>query len=199
MIEYIKGKLVELNPAEAVLETVSGVAYNCQITVQSFSTLRDEIQGPVKLFIHHILREDDEAYYGFTTKEEREMFRMLLSANGVGASTARLMLSSLSVEDLRNAILAEDLHKIKSVKGVGLKTAQRLIVDLKDKIVKGSGNVDMTTIFTQESSKEVDEAVTALVMLGFKSADVQKVTKAIIKATPGLKTEEIIKLALQKL
>lgn len=199
MIEYIKGKLVELNPAEAVLETVSGVAYNCQITVQSFSTLRDEMQGPVKLFIHHILREDDEAYYGFTTKEEREMFRMLLSANGVGASTARLMLSSLSVEDLRNAILAEDLHKIKSVKGVGLKTAQRLIVDLKDKIVKGSGNVDMTTIFTQESSKEVDEAVTALVMLGFKSADVQKVTKAIIKATPGLKTEEIIKLALQKL
>lgn len=199
MIEYIKGKLVELNPAEAVLETVSGVAYNCQITVQSFSTLRDEMQGPVKLFIHHILREDDEAYYGFTTKEEREMFRMLLSANGVGASTARLMLSSLSVEDLRNAILAEDLHKIKSVKGVGLKTAQRLIVDLKDKIVKGSGNVDMTTIFTQESSKEVDEAVTALVMLGFKSADVQKVTKAIIKATPGIKTEEIIKLALQKL
>lgn len=199
MIEYIKGKLVELNPAEAVLETVSGVAYNCQITVQSFSTLRDEMQGPVKLFIHHILREDDEAYYGFTTKEEREMFRMLLSANGVGASTARLMLSSLSVEDLRNAILAEDLHKIKSVKGVGLKTAQRLIVDLKDKIVRGSGNVDMTTIFTQESSKEVDEAVTALVMLGFKSADVQKVTKAIIKATPGLKTEEIIKLALQKL
>lgn len=199
MIEYIKGKLVELNPAEAVLETVSGVAYNCQITVQSFSTLRDEMQGPVKLFIHHILREDDEAYYGFTTKEEREMFRMLLSANGVGASTARLMLSSLSVEDLRNAILAEDLHKIKSVKGVGLKTAQRLIVDLKDKIVKGSGNVDMTTIFTQESNKEVDEAVTALVMLGFKSADVQKVTKAIIKATPGLKTEEIIKLALQKL
>lgn len=199
MIEYIKGKLVELNPAEAVLETVSGVAYNCQITVQSFSTLRDEMQGPVKLFIHHILREDDEAYYGFTTKDEREMFRMLLSANGVGASTARLMLSSLSVEDLRNAILAEDLHKIKSVKGVGLKTAQRLIVDLKDKIVKGSGNVDMTTIFTQESSKEVDEAVTALVMLGFKSADVQKVTKAIIKATSGLKTEEIIKLALQKL
>lgn len=199
MIEYIKGKLVELNPAEAVLETVSGVAYNCQITVQSFSTLRDEMQGPVKLFIHHILREDDEAYYGFTTKEEREMFRMLLSANGIGASTARLMLSSLSVEDLRNAILAEDLHKIKSVKGVGLKTAQRLIVDLKDKIVKGSGNVDMTTIFTQESSKEVDEAVTALVMLGFKSADVQKVTKVIIKATPGLKTEEIIKLALQKL
>lgn len=199
MIEYIKGKLVELNPAEAVLETVSGVAYNCQITVQSFSTLRDEMQGPVKLFIHHILREDDEAYYGFTTKEEREMFRMLLSANGVGASTARLMLSSLSVEDLRNAILAEDLHKIKSVKGVGLKTAQRLIVDLKDKIVKGSGNVDMTTIFTQESSKEVDEAVTALVMLGFKSADVQKVTKAIIKASSGLKTEEIIKLALQKL
>lgn len=199
MIEYIKGKLVELNPAEAVLETVSGVAYNCQITVQSFSTLRDEMQGPVKLFIHHILREDDEAYYGFTTKEEREMFRMLLSANGVGASTARLMLSSLSVEDLRNAILAEDLHKIKSVKGVGLKTAQRLIVDLKDKIVKGSGNVDMTTIFTQESSKEVDEAVTALVMLGFKSADVQKVTKAIIKTSPGLKTEEIIKLALQKL
>lgn len=199
MIEYIKGKLVDLNPAEAVLETVSGVAYNCQITVQSFSTLRDEMQGPVKLFIHHILREDDEAYYGFTTKEEREMFRMLLSANGVGASTARLMLSSLSVEDLRNAILAEDLHKIKSVKGVGLKTAQRLIVDLKDKIVKCSGNVDMTTIFTQESSKEVDEAVTALVMLGFKSADVQKVTKAIIKASPGLKTEEIIKLALQKL
>lgn len=199
MIEYIKGKLVELNPAEAVLETVSGVAYNCQITVQSFSVLRDEIQGPVKLYIHHILREDDEEYYGFVTKEEREMFRMLISANGVGASTARLMLSSLSVEDLRGAILAEDIHKIKSVKGVGLKTAQRLIVDLKDKIVKGSGNIDMTTIFTQESNQEVDEAVTALVMLGFKSADVQKVTKQIIKATPGLKTEEIIKLALQKL
>lgn len=199
MIEYIKGQLVDLNPATAVIETAGGVAYDLEISVQSFAELRDLLGSQIKLFVHHILREDDEAYYGFVTKEERQMFRMLISANGVGASTARLMLSSLTSEELKQAILAEDINKIKSVKGVGLKTAQRLIVDLKDKIVKGGATIEVNLLSTPTSQKEQSEAVTALVMLGFKNSDVVKVTNQIVKGQPGLATEDIIKLALQKL
>ena len=195
MIDYIKGEIAELTPTEAVIEC-GGVGYSCLISLQTFEKLQG--QGPAKIFIHHYLREDEELYYGFATRDEREMFRMLISVSGVGCGSARMMLSSLTTEEVRSAIIGEDISKIKSVKGIGLKTAQRLVVDLKDKIVKGS-ETSTTALFQTESNAVVDEATTALVMLGYTKAAIGKVLPSILKANPAAKVEQIIKAALQKL
>ena len=195
MIDYIKGEIAELTPTEAVIEC-GGVGYSCLISLQTFEKLQG--QGQAKIFIHHYLREDEELYYGFATRDEREMFRMLISVSGVGCGSARMMLSSLTTEEVRSAIIGEDISKIKSVKGIGLKTAQRLVVDLKDKIVKGS-ETSTTALFQTESNAVVDEATTALVMLGYTKAAIGKVLPSILKANPAAKVEQIIKAALQKL
>lgn len=195
MIDYIKGEIAELTPTEAVIEC-GGVGYSCLISLQTFEKLQG--RGPAKIFIHHYLREDEELYYGFATRDEREMFRMLISVSGVGCGSARMMLSSLTTEEVRSAIIGEDISKIKSVKGIGLKTAQRLVVDLKDKIVKGS-ETSTTALFQTESNAVVDEATTALVMLGYTKAAIGKVLPSILKANPAAKVEQIIKAALQKL
>ena len=136
MIDYIKGRIAELNPSEMTLETY-GIGYKILISLQTFSSLEGRDEATV--YIHHYLREDEELFYGFSTKDERELFRLLIGVSGIGAATARMMLSSLSSEEIRNAIIAEDIARIKSIKGIGIKSAQRLILELKDKIVKGGG------------------------------------------------------------
>lgn len=194
MIEYIKGKLIELTPTDAIVEC-NGIGYHMLISLQTFSSL--ENTEDVKVFVHHYLREDEELYYGFATKDERELFRLLISVSGIGAATARMMLSSLTSEEIRNAILAEDINRIKSIKGIGLKSAQRLILELRDKIAKGGGTE--TAIFPVKDNSIVEEAVTALVLLGFTKANVNKAVSAVIKENPDASLESIIKLALKKL
>lgn len=195
MIEYIKGKLIELTPTDLVLEC-AGIGYKILISLQTYEALNGKEDA--KIYIHHYLREDEELYYGFATKDEREMFRLLIGVSGVGAATARMMLSSLTTEEIRNAILAEDLNKIKSIKGIGTKSAQRLILELKDKVVKGEGS-ENTVLFSTASNSAVDEATTALVMLGFSKPNVNKAITAVLKESPAASLEEIIKLALKRL
>ena len=195
MIDYIKGNLIELTPADLVLECY-GIGYKILISLQTYEALNGK--SDVTVYIHQYLREDEELYYGFASKDERVLFRLLIGVSGIGASTARMMLSSLSSDEIRNAILAEDINKIKSIKGIGLKSAQRLILELKDKVVKGGGK-DSTTLFQTGNSEVAEEAVTALVMLGFTKANVTKAVSAILKESPTASLEEIIKLALKRL
>lgn len=195
MIDYIKGEITELNPTEVTVEC-NGIGYRILISLQTFSAI--EKQKETKIYIHHYLREDEELYYGFSTKDERELFRLLIGVSGIGASTARMMLSSLSSEEIRNAIIAEDINRIKSIKGIGTKSAQRLIIELKDKIVKGAGSDTGTLLQTAESSI-VEEATTALVLLGFTKANVTKAVNAVLKENPSASIETIIKASLKKL
>ncbi len=195
MIDYIKGDLMDLNPTEAIVECY-GIGYRILISLNTFSQL--EGQETVTLYIHHYLREDEELFYGFSTKDERELFRLLISVSGIGAATARMMLSSLSPDDIRNAILSEDINRIKSVKGIGLKSAQRLILELKDKIVKGGGT-EGTRLIGHLDNAVVEEATTALVTLGFTKANVTKVMNILLKEKPDASLEELIKLGLKKL
>ena len=195
MIDYIKGEIIELTPTDIVLEC-HGIGYNILISVQTYSAL--EGKKDAMIYIHHYLREDEELYYGFATKDERKMFRLLIGVSGVGAATARMMLSSLSVEEIQNAILSEDVSRIKSVKGIGLKSAQRLILELKDKVVKG-GETDMSALFTKTDNKASEEATTALIMLGFTKVNVNKAVNAVLKEDPTATVENIIRKSLQKL
>ncbi|MBQ8422093.1 MAG: Holliday junction branch migration protein RuvA [Bacteroidales bacterium] len=195
MIDYIKGSVTELTPTEVILECY-GIGYRILISLQTYEGLNGKSDATV--YIHHYIREDEELYYGFASKDERELFRLLIGVSGIGASTARMMLSSLTAEEIRNAILSEDINKIKSIKGIGLKSAQRLILELKDKIVKGAG-AESQALFSTSSNAMVDEAVTALVMLGFTKANVNKAVSAVLKEKPAATLEEIIKLALKRL
>lgn len=194
MIDFVKGSIAELTPTEVVIET-GNIGYLALISLQTYSALDRKTEG--KIYVHHILREDEELYYGFATKDERELFRLIISVSGVGAATARMMLSSLTCDEIRGAILSEDVSKIKSVKGLGTKTAQRLIIELKDKITKGAG-ANSTSIFAVQSGV-ADEASTALVMLGFTKAAVSKAVAAVLKSEPSAPVEVIIKKALQML
>ena len=194
MIDYIKGKTVELTPTDMVVECY-GIGYRILISLQTYEGFNGK--DDVTVYIHHYLREDEELYYGFSTKDERELFRLLIGVSGIGASTARMMLSSLTAEEIRNAIIAEDINKIKSIKGIGLKSAQRLVLELKDKVVKGAG-AD-TSLFQNATNSTVEEAATALVMLGFTKPNVNKALTSVTKEKPGASVEELIKLALKKL
>ena len=195
MIDYIKGQITELSPTEVIIETY-GIGYRILISLQTYEGLNGK--KDVIVYIHHYLREDEELYYGFATKDERELFRLLIGVSGIGASTARMMLSSLTADEIRNAIIAEDINKIKSIKGIGLKSAQRLILELKDKVVKGAGS-DNNVLFSSTSNAATEEAVTALVMLGFTKANVTKAVTAVLKENPGASLEEIIKQSLKRL
>jgi len=195
MIDYIKGKKIELSPTDTVVECY-GIGYKILISLQTYEALNGKEE--VKIYIHHYLREDEELYYGFATKDEREMFRLLIGVSGVGAATARMMLSSLTTDEIRNAILAEDLNKIKSIKGIGTKSAQRLILELKDKVVKGEGS-ENTVLFSSSSNSAAEEATTALVMLGFTKPNVNKAISAVLKESPSASLEELIKLSLKRL
>lgn len=205
MIEYIKGTLAELSPALAVVEAY-GVGYALNISLTTYT----KIQGlkDVKLFVHEQLttggRDDSFTLYGFATKQERELYRMLISVSGVGANTARMMLSSLTPTELCNAIANGDEKIIKSVKGIGLKTAQRVILDLKDKIVS-TGIADELHVAKEHSAGPSvntavkDEAVSALTMLGFSPAPSAKVVVEILTAQPDLQVEMVVKEALKRI
>ena len=196
MFDYIKGTLVELSPAEAVIEC-GGIGFDIQISLQTFQALQGKEKAAV--YLYHYLREDDEQFYGFATKDERELFKLLISVSGIGVGTARMMLSSLTDEEIRQAILAEDVARIKSVKGIGLKSAQRVIIDLKDKIVKGGGTDSSLPMLGGNDDALVQEATTALVMLGFTKPNINKVLPAILKKNPSIRIEDLIKEALKKL
>ncbi|MBR1699602.1 MAG: Holliday junction branch migration protein RuvA [Bacteroidales bacterium] len=195
MIDYIKGQIIELTPTELILEN-HGIGYSLLISLQTYEAF--QLQTQVVAYIHHYIREDEELFYGFATKDERELFRLLIGVSGIGVASARMMLSTLSAEEIRQAILAEDVNRIKSVKGIGLKSAQRLVLELKDKIVKGAG-ADSSALFKSDHSALVDEATTALTMLGFSKVNIGKVMPAILKDNPNARVEDIIKAALQRL
>lgn len=195
MIDYITGTIAELTPTRVVLDN-HGIGYGIEISLQTFEALEGKSEG--KVFIYHHLREreDIELFYGFATKDERELFLLIIGVSGIGVNSARMMLSSMSSDELRDAILSEDVNKIKSVKGIGLKSAQRMILELKDKIVKGEG-ADNETLFKTANSDAVEEAVSALAMLGFSRPNINKAIQAITKETPTAKVEDIIKAALK--
>ena len=195
MIDYIKGQIIELTPTELILEN-AGIGYSILISLQTYEAFQTKTQAVA--YIHHYIREDEELFYGFATKDERELFRLLIGVSGIGVASARMMLSTLTSEEIRQAILSEDVHKIKSVKGIGLKSAQRLVLELKDKIVKGEGTAD-TQLFQTPNAGIIEEATTALVMLGFSKANIGKVLPNILKDNPSAKVEDIIKAALQRL
>lgn len=193
LFEYISGKLVEITPATAIVDK-SGLGYFIKISLNTYSRIRKE--SDVKLFIHEVIREDTHDLFGFFDKAERELFRMCISVNGVGANTALMMLSSISPSELQKAIMTEDVNLIKSVKGIGAKTAQRIIIDLKDKIGKVG---ESTQIFSGMDNTVREEALSALVMLGFGKNETLKILDKLLTAEPDLGVEELVKTALKRL
>ena len=201
MIEYIRGELAELSPATAVIDC-NGVGYAANISLNTYSAIQGK--KTCKLFIYEAIREDAYVLYGFADKQEREIFLLLISVSGIGGNTARMILSALSPSELVSVISAENANLLKTVKGIGLKTAQRLIVELKDKIkTVGMAAVGGTTsagMLLQSANAEVqEEAVAALTMLGFAAASSQKVVLAVLKEEPEAPVEKVIKLALKRL
>jgi len=198
MIDYIKGSISDLTPTRVILEN-NGIGYDIEISLQTYENLQGKTDAII--YIYHLIRqrEDIEMYYGFATKDERELFQLVISVSGVGVNSARMMLSSLSCDELREAILSEDINKIKSVKGIGLKSAQRMILELKDKIIKGEGSSTPSLFAAATSSQEVEEATRALTMLGFSKPNISKAIQNILKTNPTAKVEEIIKAALKML
>ncbi|MFI3305456.1 MAG: Holliday junction branch migration protein RuvA [Rikenellaceae bacterium] len=193
MYEYIRGTLDELAPTHAIVEA-SGVGYLINISLNTFSKLEGADQ--VRLYVHYIVREDAQILYGFWSKEERELFRLLLSVSGVGGNTARMVLSTYSPSELRGIINTENAVLLKSVKGLGLKTAQKIIVELTGKMVSLEGDTPEVVV-AQNASQ--GEAIEALVMLGFSKAQCQKVVGSIVKSSPSSGVEEIIRDALKRL
>ena len=196
MIEYIKGSLDSLTPTYAIVET-GGIGYFVAISLSTFSQI--EKQTSVKLLIHEVIREDTHDLYGFADERERSLFRLLIGVSGVGPNTARMILSSLTPAQLEQAITGGDSAKLKAVKGIGLKTAQRIIVDLKDKVVFAGVDGESATPDAMPQSEAFDEALAALVMLGFARPQSQKVLKKLLDADPTLKVEAAIKRALTML
>ena len=197
MYDYIKGRLEELNPAQAVVEA-GGIGYRILISLQTYSALESRLGSEVKVFLYHYLREDDEGFFGFSTKDERNLFELLISVSGIGPSTARMVLSSMTSDELSAAIVAEDINKIKSIKGIGLKSAQRLVLELKDKIVKGAGT-QASIPGMAGGNPNREEAATALVLLGFPKAAVEKVLDKLVKEGKDASLEDLIKQALKML
>ena len=202
MIEYIKGELTELTPALAVVEA-HGVCYALSISLNTYSAIQGKTA--VKLFVHEAImtggRDDSYTLYGFATKQERSLYQLLITVSGVGANTARMILSSLTPAELCNVIANGDEKMLKTVKGIGLRTAQRIIVDLKDKIMQ-SGIADELHVSSQPGTPAVDagikdEAVSALTMLGFSPAPSAKVVVSILTEQPDLPVEQVVKMALK--
>lgn len=199
MIEYITGAVAELTPATAIIDC-NGLGYAVNISLNTYSAIQGK--DSCKLYIYEAIREDAYVLYGFATKQERELFLLLISVSGIGGNTARMILSALSPAELVNVISSENATLLKTVKGIGLKTAQRVIVDLKDKIKTGSLTAadGVTGLPLPALNAEVqEEAVSALTMLGFAAAPSQKVVTAILKEEPEAPVEKVIKLALKRL
>ena len=194
MIHHIKGRLVEKSPTHAVIEA-NGVGYFLNISLITFSKLGSNEN--CKLFTHLSIKEDAHTLYGFAEKTEREIFRQLISVNGVGATTARVMLSSMTADEITSAIVTGDVNTLKSIKGIGAKSAQRIIVDLKDKLGKVEGIEKNILTFNNNTTR--DEALSALLALGFTKISVEKVLNKALKTQPELDVESLIKEALKNL
>ena len=199
MIDYIKGELTELTPALATVEA-AGVGYGLNISLNTFSAIQGKKE--VKLYVHEASREDAYVLFGFVNKKEREMFDLLITVNGVGANTARMMLSGMSISELCNAISTGNARLIQGIKGIGKMTAQRIIVDLRDKII-ALGIADEIPaggqMIAPVNNQVKDEAVSALTMLGFAPAPTQKVVLQILQEQPDLPVEQVVKLALKQI
>ena len=204
MIDYIKGELAELTPAQAVIEA-AGVGYALNISLNTYTAIQGK--KDVKLFVHESLvtggRDDSYTFFGFASKQERDLYRLLITVSGVGANTARMILSSASPSELCNAISTSNERLLKGVKGIGLKTAQRIIVDLKDKVVAlgiaqevtmGEGGNTVAV-----NNEVMDEAVSALTMLGFSPAPSAKVVKALLEENAAMPVEQVVKEALKRI
>lgn len=198
MIEYIKGELAEITPAMAVIEC-NGLGYGINVSLNTYSAIQGKKE--VKLYIYESIREDAYILYGFATKQERELFLLLISVSGIGGNTARMILSALTPSELCNVISSGNDKLLKTVKGIGLKTAQRIIVDLKDKISTTDIGTSTTSapISITANNEIYEEAIAALTMLGFAQAPSQKVVAAILKEEPEAAVEKVIKLALKRL
>ena len=201
MIEYIRGIVDELTPTQASIEAKSGVGYALSISLNTYTAIQNK--NEVRLFVFEVIREDAYLLFGFATRTERELFELLISISGVGGQTARMILSAFTPADLANIVQSEDVRSLKSVKGIGPKAAQRIIVELKDKMANfmGSGTASQTAegANVTVSSPVVDEAVQALAVLGFSPAPTQKVVMQIVKDDPSIPVEGIIKKALKML
>ena len=193
MITHIQGKLVEKNPTDVVIDC-NGVGYLLNISLNTFSQISD--QENIKLYTHLQVREDSHTLFGFSSLAEREIFRLLISVSGIGASIARTMLSSLTPKQVREGIATEDVALIQSIKGIGLKTAQRTVIELKDKILKVY-DIDEVSISQNNTSK--DEALSALEVLGFNKKQAERVIDKIVASNPDANVETIIKEALKSL
>ncbi|MBQ2170709.1 MAG: Holliday junction branch migration protein RuvA [Paludibacteraceae bacterium] len=201
MIEYIKGILTDLNPTEAVIEA-AGVGYGVAITLPTYSALVGSEEKEVKLFISEIIREDTHEVYGFCEKGDRALFEMLMTVSGVGAATARMIMSAFTAEELRMLIATGNAKGMAKVKGLGPKTAQRIIVDLKDKALKlnlGGDPTELPMAFEEEENGVRAEAISALTMLGFAAAASGKAVDKILKNNPTMKVEAVIREALKML
>ena len=196
MYEYISGKLVEVAPTYAVVEA-AGVGYYINISLQTFSAIENAENA--LLYVHFVVREDVQQFYGFATKFERELFRRLISVSGVGGNTARMILSTYSPSELKNIIATENAVLLKNVKGLGLKTAQKIIVELSGKMLELGVDKDMILPVADVESPIMKESVAALVMLGFPKAASEKVVKALLSESPTLSVEDAVRQALRRL
>lgn len=193
MIDYIKGAITQITPTFLTLEC-GGIGYFVNISISTFSKLEGKTE--YKVLVQEVIREDSHLLFGFADREERDIFRLLISVSGVGANTARMMLSSLNSVEIEKAIIGSDVNVLKSVKGIGLKTAQRIIIDLKDKLGKQAGSGE---IFAFADNTKREEALSALVMLGFAKSAVSKILDKIVKEEKNLTVEDMIKRALKNL
>ena len=191
MYEFIEGEFVEKSPAHLIVKA-GYLAYYINISVFTYSQISSSTSG--RIYLHFVVREDAQVFYGFYSREEREIFKLLISVSGVGANTARLILSSLSPEEVSHAILAGNVAVLQGIKGIGAKSAQRIIVDLKDKVGKGAG---IDELFFSKDNTSHEEALSALVALGFPKKTVEKVLTRILSEQPELSVEEIVKVALK--
>ena len=192
MITQIRGRLIEKSPTEVVVDC-NGIGYSINISLNTFSKIGSDEN--IKLYTHLIIKEDSHSLYGFFEKSERSLFRLLISVSGVGASTGRMMLSSLSPNEIVSAIMTENVPVIQSIKGIGLKTSQRVILELKDKVLslEGSDQEELTL------NNESNEAASALEVLGYSQKQTSKILSKIIAENPGINVETLIKKALNKL
>jgi Holliday junction DNA helicase RuvA len=194
MFEYIKGPISELTPAYVIVES-AGVGYYINISLQTYSSFEGKKEGIV--YLHQVIREDAHLLFGFAEKDERELFRLLISVSGVGANTARVILSSMSATEIQKAIQNADINALKQIKGIGLKTAQRIVVDLKDKVF--GKELGASQLFSGLNNTSKDEALSALVMLGFNKAAAEKVLDLLLKEDSKQSVEGLIKQALKRL
>ncbi len=197
MYEYISGLVAELAPTYAVIDA-GGVGYYINISLQTYASIEGDKSA--RLYVHFVVREDAQLLYGFATKLERELFRHLISVSGVGGNTARMILSTYSSDELRNIIATENAVLLKNVKGLGLKTAQKIIVELSGKMLDLGGGVEPKQMQTAEKGNAIfDETMAALVMLGFQKSASEKVVKAILSESPTISVEDAVRQALRRL